>query len=1360
MNSGTITDQLLDAVELIVDKAVSQAGYDKTVQAVVSKCVTASTGKYSVKYQGGSFYAYAQNPEIVYSPNTQVYVLIPENDMSKRKTILGTVDRLGTNYKAEEEKYYYAPVGNNICINNETEHGLCSYNSSDLIVLYNNGEKYENFEIDIQGAEFYLKNSNYITIGATFKTNLTTQHQAKGNYGVRFVLTFEDVLSGREIDREYVVDINSMKGNPYNFIIPSKQSATFEIDNENFKEIKKIELFSQDFTPTESGHLDDIFISNIELQGVNLMKIDESSGYSVAIHAKQGSYFETTKLGEDENKITKELEAIVYKDRIVAPKTDDITYYWFKENSSIYYNSEKYLKLGGQGWEYLNSDLEKGQSIYTVIKANVKSRETKFKCVVVYNGNLAIASNEITIYNLASNYEVKIESSAGTATKENETTLTCKVTGVAEGQDISYNWSKKIDSNLNYEPLDWTAASNVADLTEAIQMVSYKCTATENVNSEILGTAIINIVRRDETEDDNVTFAKVELINGVQIFKYDENGVSPESHNYSNTSIILPISFKFYNSDGIEITPAEIGASNIIWRVPTEETMIKTSEVVGTYGEQLNFTIRNNFDRKRTNNTIELEVHYNNKIIKTNTNLIFMKEGDIGSNGTKYTCLLSANPVSGNIPERIVYTKAGEKGSLNYQYNSKPFKVMLFENGDLIYDDTSANNIAENVIVKYSIDKRIYDDTHIDATNFAINEDGTGFMYITIDEEDSLKDNPSNILKCEVTYNENTYYATLPISLITMNNEGTIYIKEGTVFNTVVYDNSGRNPKYDSNNPFELLVYDSMGNEISQKDYVSYDWSVKGGYYLSEWHSVQNLEIKNWALQKNQINFRAVDSLLGYNVNNAIYCKVFINESLLAEIRIPIEMYLNRYWSIVGNTWDGNTINLDDSNGAILAPQVGAVKKEEDNSFTGVFMGSVAKEGQDDIQTGLYGYKSGVQTVAISAENGTAIFGNERYGQLVISPTRENIEIKSNNYKESEYDDQGHLISEGSGLKIDLSNASIEYGNGNFRVTGEGTVYAKGYSTEEYVKINAVDKIVLEYCLLESNLTPTDVSEWTEQKPVWKEEFSSYALWNRLKTTYKDGNVITSTPQRDTSWDKIREIGNDLSETSQKINAITTDDGSDISIRNGSIFVTKQNSDRLVLDNNGIGFQKWSFIPTEDTIFISDKIYYTENKVEYTGIRTGNPKEQGLYQYDWGDTTSVWALDGTFDAQGITVKNLSANSIINGTLKVVDDKDTTEEEGRVQVYDTDNNLIIDLCGKQNEGISVTDVNGALKTQITPNEGLKGYNAKDNNRVIYKQEEDRLKMYRAEIEDYLDLETVLIKTVNDNTRTGIAFIPKL
>ena len=50
MNSGTITDQLLDAVQVLVDDAVNKAGYDKTVQAVIAQCVSVTKGQYTVKY--------------------------------------------------------------------------------------------------------------------------------------------------------------------------------------------------------------------------------------------------------------------------------------------------------------------------------------------------------------------------------------------------------------------------------------------------------------------------------------------------------------------------------------------------------------------------------------------------------------------------------------------------------------------------------------------------------------------------------------------------------------------------------------------------------------------------------------------------------------------------------------------------------------------------------------------------------------------------------------------------------------------------------------------------------------------------------------------------------------------------------------------------------------------------------------------------------------------------------------------------------------------------------------------------------------------------------------------------------------
>jgi len=68
-------------------------------------------------------------------------------------------------------------------------------------------------------------------------------------------------------------------------------------------------------------------------------------------------------------------------------------------------------------------------------------------------------------------------------------------------------------------------------------------------------------------------------------------------------------------------------------------------------------------------------------------------------------------------------------------------------------------------------------------------------------------------------------------------------------------------------------------------------------------------------------------------------------------------MYLNRYGHAALNVWDGNSIELGDKNGGtILAPQVGAGKKEG-TTFTGVLMGT-QKNGNNE-ETGLFGYNKG-----------------------------------------------------------------------------------------------------------------------------------------------------------------------------------------------------------------------------------------------------------------------------------------------------------------------------------------------------------------------------------------------------------------
>jgi hypothetical protein len=134
---GKIENNICEAISIIVDKAVAQASYDKTIQATVSVCEDSSLGKYKVKYQNSSFYAYSNDTDTTYSTGTSVYVLVPGNDMSKTKTIIGTVDKLGANYVATlEADESYETYGSN-CIEPSEVFRMSSYHKDDYTrVLY------------------------------------------------------------------------------------------------------------------------------------------------------------------------------------------------------------------------------------------------------------------------------------------------------------------------------------------------------------------------------------------------------------------------------------------------------------------------------------------------------------------------------------------------------------------------------------------------------------------------------------------------------------------------------------------------------------------------------------------------------------------------------------------------------------------------------------------------------------------------------------------------------------------------------------------------------------------------------------------------------------------------------------------------------------------------------------------------------------------------------------------------------------------------------------------------------------------------------------------------------------------------
>ncbi|MGN0992882.1 MAG: hypothetical protein ACI4PE_03080 [Bacilli bacterium] len=85
-------------------------------------------------------------------------------------------------------------------------------------------------------------------------------------------------------------------------------------------------------------------------------------------------------------------------------------------------------------------------------------------------------------------------------------------------------------------------------------------------------------------------------------------------------------------------------------------------------------------------------------------------------------------------------------------------------------------------------------------------------------------------------------------------------------------------------------------------------------------------------------------------------------------------------------------------NGVILAPQVGAGKKETDNSFTGMLIGQVKEAGQSKADIGLVGYHKGQRTIYLSAYDGYGIFGKNGPGQIILDPTSSKAMIYSNNF--------------------------------------------------------------------------------------------------------------------------------------------------------------------------------------------------------------------------------------------------------------------------------------------------------------------------------------------------------------------------
>lgn len=1189
MSSGNYETQILDTIQMLVDNAVSKANFDRTIQGTISRCVDATIGKYIVKYQNSSFYAYSYNTDVAYPAGTSVYVLVPENDMSNEKSIVGTVDKLGPDYVSIiEGENGYEVTGINT-INSDAIFELCSYNEKDVKILYDRDNNVDLINLDTFGFENYLKKSNAIICGATFKTSLPTEQQFRGDYGVVFNLDFMDNATGETVTKSYMVNVDQMTGNPYTYTTNSRQYGIFDVDGENFISVKQIYIFEYDFPNTEENKPNDIFVSKLELSAANALDATEAATCALTFITPQGTYF-------DDNDLDSDIRTLQAQIRIKGNAIDNnsqlVKYYWFVENNNITTKSEKYNQYGGAGWECLNNrniiqaateDTEaivqwvSGTYEYKTEKRNNVAKETNYKCVAVYS-NDTVLSRTITIYNYSSDYEITIVSDEGNAFFYDlgHPTLTCYVNGEeAIAADYTYVWSETNSSNqfsmlaeTAEDNIEYNAAVNSRNILmeqiAAEQILSgqaqeelnildrvlaqyenvmrvegnkihnlkisaittfstYKCSVYKN--GIFIGTASIIITNSLKNE----SVYTLVINNGNQVFKYNEAGIAPTNPALENPVTILPLSFTLYDNKGQKVNYNAIGGKNVFWSVPNRNSLINISTIHGnpitstnitdtyTEYEELNFDIDTKYDFNRDNNEIQLTVHYKDKILTAKTNFTFTKEGEVGTNGTDFICKIIPFVKDGGIASlypTVTYNEYNNTYSLNYTTTDDQwFQVQLWHDGERIFEGTQSGLTDENetATVKWSILKNNYGNGIEDTSNLTIDEN-TG--AITFNPDWDMDSSPANIVKCTITYKGVDYYATMPIIYTSViNSDYTIDLAERTGFRNVLYTADGQSPSYDNANPFELIVTQSINgikeniSQLELSEYaVNYDWSVWGAVYFKEWQSSLNLIEKTLFSsreKRNQKYFEPVDTFDGLCVSNAVFCTITQGEQIIGTIHIPIHFYLNRHGNAAMNGWDGNSISIDEDNsGVILAPQVGAGQKNEDNTFTGIFMGTIKEAGAEEVETGLFGYNSGERTIALSAYDGSAKFGKQGAGQIVIDPSTNEALLTSGNYDEEA----------GTGMIINLSEPSIKFGSGNFEVDKDGHVVAVGFATakdlsdtkdEIQQEIEKVEETIKAF-IVETDFTSFSFACNTEQYPVLNDSFNVY-----YSATYKNNIVST-----------------------------------------------------------------------------------------------------------------------------------------------------------------------------------------------------------------------------------------------------------
>lgn len=1173
----TLQDALLDAIDYMTTAKMDKLTLDKTVVATIVKSEDLIKNTYKIRYQGNdNLVARAQSGD-TYKKGQQVYVLVPQNDLSNEKIILGgaSVDNASSEagfISSVMNDYTYS--GENAFLSSPRVFGLSSIRTAnkqdkkDSELVYGSAEFLEQagdqtnpYIINTRFAQS-AKNSEKIMLKAEFRTSLPSWHRMPncgGEYGLKVVLSFNtnDVYyyvlddGGKEKTTKddgtpYIASDEGVKvghkkryqlytlessspaftGQPFNYPSFTEQYAIFDFDAKNFNAVESAVVYCKGF-PLKEGEseAENIFVRNIQIYGLSRITAVQGD-YSLRLNPATLVFSKSD--GKEDREVSTRAD---FRKKSLSLSSDiRMKFVWGAEDKTITSVSEGYNGYLGSGWKEIKSI---GNTAYFSTKENDNlAYENRYKCSAIYSGDddtKVILVQEFIVYNMNAKRDIEITSNLGNefAFDNGTPTLTCSVKddkGNSFLTDTDYEyifvWSittedgssrqiyseqeaqKKVNdiktslsqggSPVKYADYaqaknDMALASGVKYgtdengnearyiLTLPISSVASSATVYCTVyrkpkgdgESHNIGTASITLKNSKSVE---VARYHIVIENGTQSFQYSEIGISPcdEEYNGLDNQEILPLTCHFFDPQGLEVPASEYV---IQWSVPTSDSFFDPDGLKLSYknpaddtGEQvsnsqvLSFKIQKRWRYAYTNRQITAIVTYQGEEFRKDTEFLFAKIGDNGTNGTDYVVKI--------VPKDDKFYPLPIKK--DKQYYEKGYLPAFY-----LYAGTPSTEEKANI---FTADKALWTPP-LTAELYqrgVKSEDNKGFEWSIAKSGMRYKVGPlqispdSNGSSCTLSKTESkpesplpkegTYYkgqiikVSTKVNVQTENNEDkswdTIYgfypvpiikshgcvvsLNKTYTMQQVLYNSDGKFPQYDTDQGFKIdgiFTCNEDGSEIKQITEGVKNYTVTASCYggISEDSATSNLA--SCAVLEGQDDTAPLlrrylvtphETYSGQYQNNGIYLKVKDGETLVCEVWIPVYMSLNRYSLASLNKWDGNSIEIKDDEGKrsyILAPQIGAGIKNDDNSFTGVVMGSRFESVEDaegkvkeQNDVGLFGYHEGRQSIFLDSKTGNAVFGlpeeqadegNGNYeGRIVLTPggksTIANLTLASN----------------------------------------------------------------------------------------------------------------------------------------------------------------------------------------------------------------------------------------------------------------------------------------------------------------------------------------------------------------------------